>query len=290
MTPLLKRNGPSANKRTTLGAGFLVGELAATDGRYLFASMIHCATGHQPLSMQGKARKGHHYYACSYGANYGDRAATEVHAGQKWIYLREDALLPLVERFFAQRIFGPLRLQKLAQQLKAHNRDERRANRLAATRLRQHLADTDRKLRIQIQAYEDGIDAELITARITELRTDRDTTQAALDAITPEERHTEDDYLTERLARLPDPAAQLHDAPRELKRQTFDAFELRIRYDKAARHIHISATVTEVVANAFENTKALQTEGFQVTVTDIAGARFVRRGDARVVEAYGLAA
>jgi site-specific DNA recombinase len=89
--------------------------------------------------MQGKARKGHHYYACSYGANYGDRAATEVHAGQKWIYLREDALLPLVERFFAQRIFGPLRLEKLAQQLKAHDRDERRANRLAATRLRQHL-------------------------------------------------------------------------------------------------------------------------------------------------------
>lgn len=240
--------------------------------------------------MQGKARKGHHYYACSYGANYGDRAANEVHAGQKWIYLREDALLPLVERFFAQRIFGPLRLEKLAQQLKAHDRDERRANRLAATRLRQHLADTDRKLRIQVQALEDGIDAELVTARITELRADRDTAQAALDAITPEERDTEDDYLTERLARLPDLAAQLHDAPREIKRQTFEAFELRIRYDKAARSIHISATVSEAVANAFENTKALQTEGFQVTVSDIAGARFVPRGDARVLEQYPLAA
>ena len=188
-------------------------QAAATDGRYLFAGMVHCATGHQPLSMQGKARKGHHYYACSYGASYGDRAATEVHAGQKWIYLREDALLPLVERFFAQRIFGPLRLEKLAQQLKAHDRDERRANRLAATRLRQHLADTDRKLRIQVQALEDGIDAELVTARITELRADRDTAQAALDAITPDERQTEDDYLTERLARLPDLAAQLRRRP-----------------------------------------------------------------------------
>jgi hypothetical protein len=57
--------------------------------------MIHRATGHQPLSMQGKTRKGHHYYACSYGASYGDTAAVEVHANQKWIYLREDALLPL---------------------------------------------------------------------------------------------------------------------------------------------------------------------------------------------------
>ncbi|MCW3006972.1 MAG: recombinase [Solirubrobacterales bacterium] len=47
---------------------------------YLFAGMVHCAPGHQPLSMQGKARKGHHYYACSYGATYGDVASCEFHA------------------------------------------------------------------------------------------------------------------------------------------------------------------------------------------------------------------
>ena len=41
---------------------------------------------------------------------------------------------------------------------------------------------------------------------------------------------------------------------------------------------------------AYENTKALQTEGFQVTISDIAGARFVPRGDARVLEEYPLAA
>jgi hypothetical protein len=64
------------------------------NGRYLFAGMVHCATGHDARSMQGKARKGHHYYACSYGAEYGDSAAADVHAGQKWIYLRQDALLP----------------------------------------------------------------------------------------------------------------------------------------------------------------------------------------------------
>ena len=59
-----------------------------------------------------------------------------------------------------------------------------------------------------------------------------------------------------------------------MKRQTFDAFGLRIEYDKAERRIEISATVTEAVADAFENTKALQSEGFQVTVSDIAGAGF----------------
>jgi hypothetical protein len=40
--------------------------------------MVHCATGHHPLSMQGKARKDHHYYACSYGATYGDVSACQT--------------------------------------------------------------------------------------------------------------------------------------------------------------------------------------------------------------------
>ena len=51
----------------------------------------------------------------------------------------------------------------------------------------------------------------------------------------------------------------------EAKRQTFDAFGLRIEFDKAERRIEISATISEAVADAFENTKALQAEGFQVT-------------------------
>jgi len=66
-------------------------------------------------------------------------------------------------------------------------------------------------------------------------------------------------------------AAYLH---QHLARQVFDAFGLRIEFDKAQRRIEISATITEAVAEAFENTKALQSEGFQVTVTGIAGAGF----------------
>ena len=55
-------------------------------------------------------------------------------------------------------------------------------------------------------------------------------------------------------------------------------FGLRIDYDKAERTIAVSATVTETVANAFENTKGLREEAFQsangVAVSDIAGAGF----------------
>ncbi|MCE3246731.1 MAG: hypothetical protein K0R41_556 [Geminicoccaceae bacterium] len=75
--------------------------------------------------MQGKARKGHHYYACHYVYDYGDAAAIEAHAGQKSISAREDRLLRLVISFFEQRIFGPLRIERLEKQLRANAREQR---------------------------------------------------------------------------------------------------------------------------------------------------------------------
>jgi hypothetical protein len=88
----------------------------------------------------------------------------------------------------------------------------------------------------------------------------------------------EDDYLTERLARIPDLSDQLRDATPAVKRQIFQTFEVRIEFDKASRRVQISATVTEAVAKAFENTKALHSEGFvangSVPVSGIAGAGF----------------
>ena len=120
---------------------------------------------------------------------------------------------------------------------------------------------------------EDGIDAELVSARIAELRAEADY-QQALSNIGPDQTADEDDYLTKQLARIPDLTEALRDAPPEIKRQTFDAFDLRIDFDKAAGRIEISATASQAVTDAFEKTKALQSEGFEVTVSEIAGAGF----------------
>ncbi|MBK5118050.1 MAG: recombinase family protein, partial [Thermoleophilia bacterium] len=98
---------------------------------YLFSGMVRCCAGHQPLGMHGKARKGHHYYGCSYSTTYGETAALEAHGGQKTVSVREDWLERLALRFFEQRIFGPMRVDKLAKQLKAHSRAERRNGKLA---------------------------------------------------------------------------------------------------------------------------------------------------------------
>jgi hypothetical protein len=79
---------------------------------------------------------------------------------------------------------------------------------------------------------------------------------------------------TPQLARVPDLTKALREASPEVQRQVFEAFELEILYDKAERRIEVSATVSEAVANAFENKKALPKEGSLVVVRDIAGAGF----------------
>ena len=251
---------------------------------YVLSSMVRCCSGHGPLSMQGKARKGHHYYVCGYAAGYGDEAALEAHDGVKAISAREDRLLRLVLRFFEQRIFGPLRLERLEKQLRAQARSERKNGKLAGTRLRKRIAEIDRKIKAQVQALEKGVEPELVYARIAELRGDKEALEEALAEVGAEREEMEDDELVKQLARVPDLSQALAEATPEVQRQVFQAFDLQIAYDKVGRRIEISATVSEAVANAFENAKALQKEGSAVVVRDIAGARFVSRYHPRIVE------
>ena len=49
---------------------------------------------------------------------------------------------------------------------------------------------------------------------------------------------------------------------------------MQIAYDKAEHRVELTATVSEAVADAFQNAKALLAEGSSVVVTDIAGVGF----------------
>ena len=93
--------------------------------------------------------------------------------------------------------------------MKTHPTEERHTGRHLATRLRKQVADTDRKLRLQVQALEDGVDAELVSARIAELRADRQAAEDALAEIPAVELEAEADDLTDQLrqasARSPAP-------------------------------------------------------------------------------------
>ena len=110
--------------------------------------------------------------------------------------------------------------------------------------------------------------------RIGELRGEKEALAEALAGIGAERQDAEDEELAEQLARLPDLAEALREAPAEIKRQVFASFDLQIAYDKAEHRVELTATVSEAVADAFENAKALQAEGSSVVVTDIAGVGF----------------
>ncbi len=240
--------------------------------------------------MHGKARKEHHYYSYGYSTSYGDVAATEAHGGQKTVSVREDWLERLVLRFFEQRIFGPMRLDKLVKQLKAHDRAERRNGKLAGTRIRQQIGELDRKIKARVQALEKGIEPELVSERIGELREEKEALEEALARIGAERQETEDEELISQLDRIPDLTEALETASPQIKRQVFASFDLQIAFDKQGGRVEISATVSEAIADAFENAKTLLAEGSSMVVTNIAGARFVSRCDARIVEVARLAA
>ncbi len=154
---------------------------------------------------------------------------------------------------------------------------------LAGTKLRKQIAEIDRKIKAQVQALEKGVEPELVSERIAELCGDKEAIEEALAEVGAERENMEDEELVKQLARVPDLSKALAEATPEVQRQVFQAFDLQIAYDKVGRRIEISATVSEAVANAFENAKALQMEGSAVVVRDIAGARSVSRYHRRIV-------
>jgi len=258
---------------------------------YLFAGMVRCSSGHQPLSMYGHRRKGHVYMSCDYGRTYGKVAADQIEGHGQWLSIREDVLLPLVERFFAERVFGPMRLEKLARQLRVHEKRSRGQADKAVKELREHVADLDRRVGAQIEALEAGVEPALVRKRIEKLRRDKERAEAELAALGPASAGSDaSEDLPALLGRIPDLSRALHGAPTELKRQVFEAFCLRIAYDKVERRIEISATVSEAVAKALEKAEDLPEEVSSVAQRDIAGARLVPQSDARVLQQYRVAA
>ena len=81
-------------------------------------------------------------------------------------------------------------------------------------------------------------------------------------------------------SRIPDLTHALHDAEPAIKRRAVRGLRPP-DHPRQGRTAHRDlATVTETVANALENTKALHEGGLSVTAGEVAGARYVRGGDA----------
>ena len=79
--------------------------------------------------------------------------------------------------------------------------------------------------------------------------------------------------LRRQLQRMPNLGEALRKASKELQRRLFEAFDLRIAYDKVGGRIEISVTLWEGVAGPGE-VQSPPDGGLQVVAKGIAGAGF----------------
>jgi hypothetical protein len=118
--------------------------------------------------MHGKERKDITYYACSYRISYGDKAAEALGHG-RWRYVREDALLPIIDGFFEQRVFGEQRIARFLEQRATLAGELRRKARQERARLERRLTDVDQRVELQLHAIEAGVDPTLVHDRVETL-------------------------------------------------------------------------------------------------------------------------
>jgi hypothetical protein len=83
-------------------------------------------------------------------------------------------------------------------------------------------------------------------ARIEELKAEKAAAQASLRKLELAPERTDPAAL---LDRVPDLSERLRNADDATKRALFDAFDLRVAYDKTGDRLSISATLTEAVAS-----------------------------------------
>jgi hypothetical protein len=104
-----------------------------------------------------------------------------------------------------------------------------------------------------------GVDPVLVQGRIDELKSERAPLAASLAALGPE-LPADDAALSRNLDRLPDLSKALRGATPDVQRQVFDAFALRVEYDRVEGRARISASVDDAVAEALIGAQELSTD------------------------------
>ncbi|MGD1058768.1 MAG: hypothetical protein ABR992_15295 [Solirubrobacteraceae bacterium] len=108
------------------------------------------------------------------------------------------------------------------------------------------IAEADRAIAMQVRALEQGIEPDIVRARIEELKAEKSAAQASLPKLGLAPERQDPAAL---LDQVPNLSERLRDADDATKRALFDAFDLRVVYDKTSDRLSISATLTEAVAS-----------------------------------------
>ena len=235
----------------------------------LLRGIVHCATGHNPLRMHGKTRKDNTYYACCYRISYGDKAAEALGHG-KWQYIREDALVKVIDAFFATRVFGPKRLAHFRAQQAALTKEVHTDNGEERERIAREVSDVEQRIERQLAAIESGVDPVLVGERIRALKDKREVAEAALAELEADDRQNgtvDPDEACTILDGISDLGELLAEANPEQRRAVFDPFRLSVGIDRNSGQLRLKALVSSAFSQA-RDLKSLVANG------GVAGAGF----------------
>ncbi|MBS2536963.1 recombinase family protein [Catenulispora sp. NF23] len=228
-------------KRTRGGAG---PNKNHPDTAHTYALRTHMVCALCEHAMFGKHRHGVAYYCC----NPSRHLRPEGHPPT--LYVREDAFLNGVNRFFLARVFGEERESLLYaltdhQAVSAASDQERRAKDLEAA-----IQDVDKRRSRQVRALELSDDDEgfirEIRCRVAELGTERARLVASLEALNAERPPT-------LIRALPMGQINLARLDHELRFKLFRMFRLEVRFNKLSNRAHCTITLTPEALPALQS-------------------------------------
>jgi len=224
---------------------------ASADRFYVLCSYIVCVLcDHR---MHGKDSKGRAYYACQPKENQHQDAAWYT-SHPKAVWISERVVLEAIHTFFEGRVFGPQRRELLATAIAATSQTvepDRTADIKRLEKEAERLARRKERLLDQLAAPDEFGDPETgaefrrgIRKRFDALESER------RDALTQIERYRADSKPESGpgdaalINAIPQLGLRFAQLPDNLKRDIFDAFQLRVRYDGRDRGTQLGATIT----------------------------------------------
>lgn len=211
---------------------------------YVLRSHIWCA--HCGWRLCGRTIKGRWvYYRCPAVEADPVGVLRRIPDHPKSLYVREDYLLDGILDFFAERIFHPDRRQRLANQLQAiaHGAtSDLERQRRALSRSIQDLSAQQQRLAATLASEHDEVGKLFaqVHQEFYDLERQREQRRRELAAL--DERQADADAL-ELLDALPATSGRLAELPEPILRQLFQAFQLKVEYDRHANWATIQVTL-----------------------------------------------
>ena len=199
---------------------------------YTLRGLLYC--GICGRKMQGSWNNGAAYYRCVFLTQY---AAKNKIDHPRAVYLREDQLLPTLDRWLAGK-FGPGALPQTVRELQQTQDGE--AGNAPDTQARREIANCDAKLRAHRAALEAGADPKVIAGWMAEVQAQRAAAEARLGQGTRRPRLTAEE-ITRIVSSLRDLISVLANADPADKAEIYGQLGLALTYRPGEQKVSAEA-------------------------------------------------